>query len=96
MIGPSAFELERLDAPLSLNYEGAEVIWVPLGELMSNELHVVRNIEIRGERFDYNGFDVPGGYFIWGLTYRMLKQFFRVLDPGWQSQDEDEFDEFRR
>ena len=96
VIGPSAFQLEDPSVEPTLNYEVAEVIWLPLATLMSNELHQVRKLEISGEPFDYNGFHAPGGYFIWGLTYRMLKQFFRVLDPAWRSLDKDEFDEFRR
>lgn len=96
VIGPIAFALNGVDPPLTPNYEVAEALWVPLPQLMSNRLHRLKRIEIRGHEDEYNGFEVNERCFIWGLTYRMLKQFFRVLDPTWESCDAEEFDEFRR
>ena len=96
VIGPVAFELLTPDVALTPNYEVAETVWVSFEQLFNNSLHQVKHFTIRDYTDDYNGFEAPGGYFIWGLTYRMLKQFFLALDPDWRSLDAEEHDEFRR
>ncbi|MEM1435846.1 MAG: CoA pyrophosphatase [Pseudomonadota bacterium] len=96
IIGPVAFELLTPDVELTPNYEVAETVWVSLEQMFNNSLHQVKHFTIRDYSDDYNGFEAPGGYFIWGLTYRMLKQFFVALDSSWRSLDAEEYDEFRR
>jgi hypothetical protein len=36
----------------------------------------------------FNGYRLPRGHFVWGLTYRILKTFFWTLDPNWQPPKE--------
>ncbi len=36
---------------------------------------------------EFNGFRLSERYFVWGLTYRMLKSFFAIAYPSWQPAD---------
>jgi 8-oxo-dGTP pyrophosphatase MutT (NUDIX family) len=87
IIAPHIFELEAPVAP-SPNHEVAEVVWTPLGALASGSLHTAEQFAIGGTPSWFNGYRLPGGHFVWGLTYRMLKTLFGVLDPSWQPPPE--------
>lgn len=88
VIGPAAFLLEQPHARISMNYEVADTVWASLDALLDNRYHCVRRFTIRDTTADFNGFLLPGGQFVWGLTYRMLKEFFQVLVPGWTALDQ--------
>ena len=70
------------------NHEVADVVWSPLGVLASGELHTAEQMQVAGARTWFNGYRLHGGHFVWGLTYRMLKELFGVLDPGWRPPPE--------
>jgi len=38
---------------------------------------------VAGAATVFNGYRLERGHFVWGLTYRMLKSLFSVLDPQW-------------
>ncbi len=82
LIAPHVFVLEG-DPPFSLNYEVAEVVWAPLDSLAANGLHDTETLPIAGKPTVFNGYRLSGGHFVWGLTYRMLKDFFLTLNPDW-------------
>ena len=82
LIAPHVFVLEG-ERPLSLNYEVAEVVWAPLDALVANGLHDTETLPIAGTPTVFNGYRLTGGHFVWGLTYRMLKDFFLTLNPDW-------------
>ena len=82
LIAPHAFALTG-DPAFRLNYEVAEVLWAPLGLLAGNGLHHVETFRFNGAPSPFNGYRLASGHFIWGLTYRMLKDFFRTLEPSW-------------
>ena len=82
LIAPHAFALQG-DPAFRPNYEVAEVVWAPLNLLAGNGLHHVETFSFNGRPSPFNGYRLAGGHFIWGLTYRMLKDFFRTLDPSW-------------
>ena len=86
VIAPHVFEING-DPDFKLNYEVAETVWAPLAPLLRNERHDTQTISISGSPTVFNGYRLDGGHFVWGLTYRMLKGFFRVLDPGWLPAD---------
>lgn len=86
LIAPHVFEITG-DPDFALNYEVAEVVWAPLAPMLNNELHDTQTISITGSLTLFNGYRLTEGHFVWGLTYRMLKDFFRVLDPGWVAAD---------
>ena len=82
LIAPHVFAV-RGDPNLRPNYEVAEVVWAPLATLAANDLHDVERLDIAGAQTPFNGYRLAGGHFVWGLTYRMLKDFFHTLDPDW-------------
>ena len=82
LIAPHVFVLEG-DPSFNLNYEVAEVVWAPLDSLVANGLHDTETLPIEGEPTVFNGYRLTGGHFVWGLTYRVLKEFFLPLNPDW-------------
>ena len=60
--------------PLTFNYEVSEAVWIPLNDLKSIYLSNLKkyNGEFIKEAFEYNYKE----YFIWGLTGRILNNFF--------------------
>ena len=86
LIAPHVFEIAG-DPRFALNYEVDEAVWAPLGPLVRNEVHDTETLSITGTPTVFNGYRLAGGHFVWGLTYRMLKDFFRTLDPDWAEAD---------
>ena len=82
LIAPHVFVLEG-DPSFNLNYEVAEVVWAPLGSLAANGLHDTETLPMAGKPTVFNGYRLATGHFVWGLTYRMLKDFFLTLNPDW-------------
>lgn len=82
IISPHVFELTE-SVEFRPNYEVAEVVWAPLAPLMRGVLHTAERLPVGGQHTWFNGYRLSGGHFVWGLTYRMLKSFFGVLDPHW-------------
>jgi 8-oxo-dGTP pyrophosphatase MutT (NUDIX family) len=82
IVSPHVFELT---SPVEFrpNHEVAEVVWAPLTPLMKGVLHAAQRFPVGGESTWFNGYRLTEGHFVWGLTYRMLKQFFSVIDPHW-------------
>jgi len=70
------------------NYEVAEVVWAPLAELMSNRWHDTETKPMDSTPTVFNGYRLPRGHFVWGLTYRMLKSFFATIDKDWRPPQE--------
>ena len=83
IIAPHVFEISG-DPVLEPNYEVADTVWAPLNSLVTNTLHDWMTFELRGEPTIFNGYRLSGGHFVWGLTYRVLKDFFTTLNPSWQ------------
>ncbi len=86
LIAPHVFAIAG-DPDLVLNYEVDETVWAPLAPLLQNEQHATETLSITGSPTVFNGYRLTGGHFVWGLTYRMLKDFFRTLDPNWVAPD---------
>ena len=84
LIAPHVFAVEG-DPQFRPNYEVDEVVWAPMARMLSNELHDTETKPMAGRPTIFNGYRLPGGHFVWGLTYRMLKQFFLTLDPDWDA-----------
>lgn len=78
IIRPFVFEVHR-ESPLRVDYrEVAEALWAPLLPLYRGEVDTVRPYQWHGTRIDFPAYDV-GGRVVWGLTYQMLRSFFRIL-----------------
>ena len=87
LIAPHVFSLEG-DPQFSPNYEVDEVVWTSLAPLISNDRHDWETRPMAGRPTIFNGYRLERGHFVWGLTYRMLKTFFTVLDPNWEAPPE--------
>lgn len=78
-VSAHGFWLDGPRPPLTLNYEVADVVWVPLSQLGDRERYI-----------DYHyppaGGDFPGiqldrdDQVVWGLTLRFLSDLFRRMD----------------
>jgi len=78
VIRPFVFEVHR-ELPLQVDdREVAEALWTPLLPLYRGEVDTVRPYQWHGTNIDFPAYDV-GGRVVWGLTYQMLRSFFRIL-----------------
>jgi 8-oxo-dGTP pyrophosphatase MutT (NUDIX family) len=71
-----------LNAPVDPVVDPREVqsaIWVPVSVLREPETIGVYRYEIGGSAMDYEAF-LYRGHTIWGLTYRILRQFLDLLE----------------
>jgi 8-oxo-dGTP pyrophosphatase MutT (NUDIX family) len=78
VIRPFVFEVHR-ESPIRVEEsEVAEALWTPLLPLYRGEADTVRPYQWQGSQIDFPAYDV-GGRLVWGLTYQMLRSFFRIL-----------------
>ena len=78
VIRPFVFEVHR-ELPVQVDdREVAEALWTPLLPLYRGEVDTVRPYQWHGTNIDFPAYDV-GGRVVWGLTYQMLRSFFRIL-----------------
>lgn len=84
--------------PLRLSGEVREAFWVPLTTLSEPERHAITMVSFRGRTAPFPAIRLlpPDRPVLWGLTYRLVLQFFQVvgLDPGFVT-DEPDFDRGR-
>lgn len=62
------------------NHEVAEVIWIPLLELVSRDRRASMDVEHEGQRFSFPAYRV-GQHFVWGLTHRVLRTLTAPAAP---------------
>lgn len=87
LIAPHVFVIA--DEPeFILNHEVDEVVWADLRELISGTLHDWETRPMAGQPTAFNGYRLSERHFVWGLTYRMLKSFFSMLDQSWEPPPE--------
>jgi len=78
VIRPFVFEVHR-ESPIRVDEtEVAEALWTPLLPLYRGEVDTVRPYQWHGAQIDFPAYDVDGRL-VWGLTYQMLRSFFRIL-----------------
>lgn len=82
VVTPHVFLLESEDYSLNPNYEVADILWGGLHGMYTGDSLITREFKVQGEAHKYPGYDVDGQV-VWGLTYRMLDQFFGMMDPDW-------------
>lgn len=80
VVQPFVYVLETALPELTPNYEVADVLWGSLGDMFSRNCLTRGEFEVGGEMVSYPGYAV-GDHIVWGLTLRMLDQFFCMLDP---------------
>ncbi|RNC71872.1 MAG: CoA pyrophosphatase [Desulfuromonadales bacterium] len=64
-----------------LSDEVRDVFWVPLAELAAPERQVTAAVRFGGEDFERPAISLPveGKPVLWGITYRLVMQFLKVL-----------------
>jgi len=78
VIRPFVFEVHR-EWPIRVEErEVAEALWTPLLPLYRGEVDTIRPYQWHGTQIDFPAYDVEGRI-VWGLTYQMLRSFFRIL-----------------
>jgi 8-oxo-dGTP pyrophosphatase MutT (NUDIX family) len=78
VIRPFVFEVHR-ESPIQPDEkEVAEALWTPLLPLYRGEADTIRPYQWHGTQIDFPAYDVDGRV-VWGLTYQMLRSFFRIL-----------------
>ena len=96
LVAPFVFEIDG-DPRFELNHEVAEAVWTPLAPMYHGH-----NAERAAPPFQprpdgapladgpnvFNGFRLPRGHFVWGMTYRMVQTFFETLDPNYRRAPE--------
>ncbi|MDA0271699.1 MAG: CoA pyrophosphatase [Proteobacteria bacterium] len=82
IVTPFVYELSVPDVTFNPNYEVAGVLWGSLREMHEGTSHTMGEFVVGGETVSYPGYAVSDEI-VWGLTYRMVDQFFAMLDPGW-------------
>lgn len=85
VVTPFAYVLKNDEVSFQPNYEVADVLWGSLNDMHSGHSHTMGEFVISGETVKYPGYGV-GREIVWGLTYRMLDQFFAMLDPAWEER----------
>jgi 8-oxo-dGTP pyrophosphatase MutT (NUDIX family) len=78
VIAPFVFAL-RKDVQLHPNrLEVADAMWASLGRMARGESDAVKELQRDGRLVRFPGFGV-GEHVVWGLTHRMLQNFFAAL-----------------
>ena len=79
----SAFVYAMRGRPsIELSHEVADTRWMPLAEIVGADAQVWREFEYRGGKIELPGirvFDDDRAPVLWGLTYRFLEVFMRVV-----------------
>jgi 8-oxo-dGTP pyrophosphatase MutT (NUDIX family) len=74
-VRPFVFLLrERPTLTLSLEVQSA--LWVPIAPLLAGEQRTTYTLARGGQRLAFPAWDIEG-HVVWGLTYRVLEDFFR-------------------
>ena len=93
LVAPFVFQIEG-DPAFSLNHEVAAAVWAPLAAMHRGENHARSRppfdaeadaAAANGGSGAFDGFRLSPGYFVWGMTYRMVQTFFETIDPRYQA-----------
>ena len=87
VVAPFVFEIN--DIPVFRpNHEVDEIVWGPLDHMLDRSLCDTETRPIGSSSTVFDGYRLSGGHFVWGLTYRALQTFFKVLDPSYIAPDD--------
>ena len=78
LIAPVVFIVAEPGVAIAPGDEATEVMWSPLGPMERGETRTTLLYDYRGRSIEMPGFRVRE-HIVWGLTYRMLEAFFRVV-----------------
>ena len=81
VVTPQVFALEDKAVPLQPNEEVAEVLWGNLDEMISGRSLTDASFPEFQREGTFAGYQV-GAQVVWGLTFRMINDFFDLIRPG--------------
>ena len=83
VVTPQVFALEDKAVPLQPNEEVAEVLWGNIDEMISGRSLTDASFPEFKREGTFPGYQV-GAQVVWGLTFRMINDFFYLIrpDPG--------------
>lgn len=84
VVTPFVYALTGEVPPLTPNYEVADILWGSLSDMISGNSLTQDEFEVGGQTVSFPGYSV-GEHIVWGLTLRMLDEFFGMLDPDWEN-----------
>jgi len=84
LVVPQVFALETKPEGLQANYEVADILWGDLGRMLDRQLLTQSTFPQFNRSTVFPGYQV-GKEVVWGLTFRMLNEFFSLLVPDWQA-----------
>ena len=84
LVVPQVFVLDTKPEGLQANYEVAEILWGDLGRMLDRQLLTQSTFPQFNRSIVFPGYQV-GKEVVWGLTFRMLNEFFSLLVPDWQA-----------
>ena len=79
-VAPYVYINERTFEP-RLSAEVEAIVWGPLEDMMNGGLYGTEERGTGSQRARFDGYKLGRDRFVWGLTYRTLQGFFKVLDP---------------
>jgi len=88
LVVPQVFSLEAKPEGLQPNYEVADILWGDLGKMLDRQLLTHSSFPQFRRSAVFPGYQV-GDEVVWGLTFRMLNDFFSLLVPDWRAPADD-------
>ena len=85
VVTPVLYVLESEPAMLNPNHEVADILWGSLDEMYSGSSRTEEIFHVGGQSQTFPGYSV-GEQVVWGLTMRMLEQFFTMLNPEFEAE----------
>ena len=87
LVAPFIFQIDTIPA-FRLNHEVDEIVWGPLDDMLDRSLSDTETRPVGSSETVFNGYRLNGEHFVWGLTYRAVQTFFKVLDPSYVAPDD--------
>jgi hypothetical protein len=79
VISPHAFALDGPRPQLTLYYEVATALWVPLAQLASDEIRIWHHSERDRTPYRFRALDLGLTVPLWGITHRMTLEILGRL-----------------
>ncbi|XOV86004.1 MAG: NUDIX hydrolase [Pseudomonadota bacterium] len=87
VVQPYVYVLTEPEPRFTMNYEVADILWGSLNDMYSGNSFTHDEFEVGGQTLSFPGYSV-GEHVVWGLTLRMLDQFFTLIDPTFSTRYE--------
>lgn len=82
LVAPFVYITDQ-DDDFQLSGEVDAVVWGSLEGMVKRNLLTSEDRLINDQPTKFNGYSLGVNRFVWGLTFRTLQEFFKVLDPSY-------------